>query len=55
MNDIMPKLLGPFSIIKICNIKLIRWTKHEKMANNWMDHSKQPERVYVSHGKKCYG
>ena len=44
MSDIMAKLLGPFSIIKICNIKLTGWTKLEKMANNWMDHSKRPMR-----------
>ena len=44
MNDIMPKLLGPFSIIKICNIKLIRRIKVQKTAYNWMDHSKQPTR-----------
>ena len=40
----MTKLLTPFSIVKICNIKLIRWTKLKKMANNWMDHSKRPTR-----------
>ena len=40
----MAKLLTPFSIVKICNIKLIRWTKLKKMANNWMDHSKRPTR-----------
>ena len=44
MSDIMAKLLGPFSIIKICNIKLNGWTKLKKMANNWMDHSKRPTR-----------
>ena len=40
----MTKLLTPFSIVKICNIKVIRWTKLKKMANNWMDHSKRPTR-----------
>ena len=55
MSDIMAKLLGTFSIIKICNIKLIWSTKHEKTANDWMVHSKQPERVYLSHGKKSHG
>ena len=40
----MAKLLGPFSIIKICNAKLIRSTKLKKTANNWIDHSKQPTR-----------
>ena len=44
MSHIMAKLLRPFSIVKICNIKLIRWTKLKKMANNWMDHSKRPTR-----------
>ena len=44
MSHIMTKLLTPFSIVKICNIKLIRWTKLKKMANNWMDHSKRPTR-----------
>ena len=44
MSHIMAKLLRPFSIAKICNIKLIRWTKLKKMANNWMDHSKRPTR-----------
>ena len=38
------KLLTLFSIVKICNIKVIRWTKLKKMANNWMDHSKRPTR-----------
>ena len=42
--DIMAKLLGSFSIIKICNTKLIRSTKLKKTANNWIDHSKQPTR-----------
>ena len=36
MSHIIAKLLRPFSIIKICNIKLIRWTKLKKMANNWI-------------------
>ena len=44
MSHIMTKLLTPFSIVKICNIKVIRWTKLKKMANNWMDHSKRPTR-----------
>ena len=44
MSHISAKLLRPFSVIKICNIKLIRWTKLKKMANNWMDHSKRPTR-----------
>ena len=44
IGDIMAKLLGPFSIIKICNTKLIRSTKLKKTANNWIDHSKQPTR-----------
>ena len=44
MSHIMAKLLRPFSIVKICNIKLILWTKLKKMANNWMDHSKRPTR-----------
>ena len=55
MCHIVEKLLRTFSIIKICNIKLIQWTKLEKTANNWMDHSNQPERVYPSNGKKCHG
>ena len=37
MSHIMAKLLRPFSIVKICNIKLIRWTKLEKMANIQID------------------
>ena len=44
MSHIMAKLLRPFSIIKICNIKLIRRTKLEKTAYNCRDHSKQPTR-----------
>ena len=44
MSHIMTKLLTPFSIVEICNIKVIRWTKLKKMANNWMDHSKRPTR-----------
>ena len=40
----MAKVLRTVSIIKICNIKLIRSTKLKKTANNWMDHSKQPTR-----------
>ena len=44
IGDIMAKLLGSFSIIKICNTKLIRSTKLKKTANNWIDHSKQPTR-----------
>ena len=40
----MTKLFTPFSIVKIRNIKVIRWTKLKKMANNWMDHSKRPTR-----------
>ena len=44
MSHIMAKLLRPFSIVKICNIKLIRWTKLKKMAKNLffglLDHSK---------------
>ena len=55
MCHIVEKLLRTFSIIKICNIKLIQWTKLEKTANNWMEHSNQPERVYPSNGKKCHG
>ena len=43
-SDIMAKVLRTVSIIKICNIKLIRSTKLEKTANNWIDHSKQPTR-----------
>ena len=38
------KLLRTFSIIKVCNIKLIRWPKVQKTAYSWMDHSKQPVR-----------
>ena len=34
MSHIMAKLLRPFSIIKICNIKSIQQTKLEKMAKN---------------------
>ena len=44
MSDIIAKLLIPFSIIKMCNIKLIQRTKLMKMTNNWMDHSKRPTR-----------
>ena len=40
----MSKLLTLSSIVKICNIKVIRWTKLKKMADNWMDHSKRPTR-----------
>ena len=46
MSDIMAKLLGSFSIIKICNTRLIRSTKLKKMAKNLffgsLDHSKMP-------------
>ena len=34
ISDIMAKLLTPFSLIRICNIKLTGWTKLEKMANS---------------------
>ena len=44
MSHIITKLLRPFSIIKICNIKLIQWNNLEIMDNNWMDHSKRPTR-----------
>ena len=30
----MAKSFRPFNLIKICNIKLTRWTKLEKMANS---------------------
>ena len=38
----MAKLLTPFSFIKICNIKLTGWTKHEKMANSTPGGDLQP-------------
>ena len=44
MSKMIAKLLRPFGIIKICNMKSIRSIKVEKMARNWMDHSKQPTR-----------
>ena len=44
MSHISAKLSRPFSVIKICNIKLIWRTKLDKMADNWMDHSKRPTR-----------
>ena len=34
ISDTMAKSFRPFSRIKICNIKLTRWTKLEKMANS---------------------
>ena len=34
ISDTMAKSFRPFSLIKICNIKLTRWTKLEKMANS---------------------
>ena len=44
ISDTMAKSFRPFSLIKICNIKLTRWTKLEKMAKNLLfgtlDHSK---------------
>ena len=44
MSHIMAKLLRPFSIIKICNMKSIRVTKPMIWTQKWMDHSKQPTR-----------
>ena len=44
MMHIMAKLLRPFSIMKICNMKSIRVTKPKIWTPKWMDHSKQPTR-----------
>ena len=43
-THIMAKLLRPFSIMKICNMKSIRVTKPKIWTQKWMDHSKQPTR-----------
>ena len=53
MSHISAKLLRPFSVIKICNIKLIWRTKLDKMADNWMDHSKRPTRRRKKNLKIC--
>ena len=53
MSHISAKLLKPFTVIKICNIKLIWRTKLDKMANNWMDHSKRPTRRRKKNIKIC--
>ena len=34
ISDTMAKSFRPLSLIKICNIKLTRWTKLKKMANS---------------------
>ena len=44
MTHIMAKLLRPFSIMKICDMKSIRVTKPKIWTQKWMDHSKQPTR-----------
>ena len=44
ISDIMAKLLTPFSLIRICNIKLTGWTKLEKMANSTPGGDLQPTR-----------
>ena len=44
MTRIMAKLLRPFSIMRICNMKSIRVTKPKIWTQKWMDHSKQPTR-----------
>ena len=51
MSYMMTKSCTPFSSIEICNIESIWCSKLEKIAENHMDHSKRPERVYASHGK----
>ena len=53
MSHISAKLLRPFTVIKICNIKLIWRTKLDKMADNWMDHSKRPTRRRKKNLKIC--
>ena len=54
MSLITAKLLRPFSIIRICNIKLMWRTKLEKTANKWMDHSKWPTRHRKKNLKICF-
>ena len=52
MMHIMAKLLRPFSIMKICNMKSIRVTKPKIWTPKWMDHSKQPTRRTKKNSKK---